>query len=721
MIETPIYLLALIVGFPFIGAAVTYLAGRADKVLRDRMACAVTIVEFAVLTVLLVTMGGKVGYLSLPGICQMGISFETDGFRAVYGTIAAFMWMMSTLFSAEYFAHYRNRNRYYLFLLMTLAATEGVLFSADLYTTFIFFELMSFTSYVWVAQDEKKESLRAAETYLAVAVIGGLSMLMGLFLLYHQSGTLKIDDLYQACQGKNVWAACICMLVGFGAKAGVFPLHIWLPKAHPVAPAPASALLSGILTKTGIFGILVISCKILFQDARWGTLMLVLGVLTMVVGAVLAVFSTDIKRILACSSVSQIGFILVGIGMQGLLGSENALAVRGTMLHMVNHSLFKLTLFMAAGVIYMNLHCLDLNKIQGFGKNKPLLKMVFACGALGIAGVPLFSGYISKTLIHESIVEYASEIKSGMLLGYSDIRLVEWLFLLSGGMTVSYMCKLYIAVFVQENQDSQLQKKYDDLKSSYMNKVSKTVLGICGVLFPVMGILPHLTMDHIADLGQEFMASSAVAEHAEVAYFSLNNLKGSLISIVSGILIYWLLIKTWMMQKNADGKTEYMNRWPKVLDLEDYLYRPVLLRILPAIGGGICGVLDRLVDIAAKVSPLAAYGEASFFNTIQDPVIVEMKKDIYHGRVELTDPEEGNHMTHAIGRLCNAVKHLLNATIWKKHPCQTDFIHKLSLLYEELRENTILIGRSMSYGLILFSLGLCITLIYLLISAVSMA
>ena len=383
---------------------------------------------------------------------------------------------------------------------------------------------------------------------------------------------------------------------------------------------------------------------------------------------------------------------------------------------MVNHSLFKLTLFMVAGVIYMNLHKLDLNEIQGFGRKKPFLKAVFLSGALGIGGIPLFSGYISKTLLHESIVEYAREAGRNQILGYSDVKMVEWLFLISGGMTVAYMCKLYIAVFVEKNQNPQLQKKYDDLKGRYMNPVSRAVLGICGILFPLMGILPYLTMNKIADLGQDFMGAEG---NRAVSYYSFANLKGSLISILIGVLMYFLLIRTWMMRLK-DGKNEYINRWPKVLDLEDYFYRPVLLQVLPAIGGGVSTVLDKMADVFAKIQPLAAYAEASFFNTIQDPVIVEMKQDIYHESQEMADPEEGNHLTYALGRCCNAVKHLLNATIWKKHPCQTDFIHKLALLYEELKENTILIGRSMSYGLLLFSLGLCITLIYLLISSVRM-
>ena len=135
---------------------------------------------------------------------------------------------------------------------------------------------MSFTSYTWVAHEETKEALRAAETYLAVAVIGGLVMLMGLFLLYGELGTLEFTRLAQAAEKSRlngnggyvrIFTASVCLLFGFGAKAGVFPLHIWLPKAHPVAPAPASALLSGILTKAGIFGVLVISCAILPFDA----------------------------------------------------------------------------------------------------------------------------------------------------------------------------------------------------------------------------------------------------------------------------------------------------------------------------------------------------------------------------------------------------------------------------------------------------------------------
>ena len=557
---------------PMIGAFVSYLIGRKNKTMRDYFVAGLTILEF-VFAVLLVAedVGHEGALVYVPEICGMGLTFTIDGFRVLYAAIACFMWMCTSLFSKEYFAHYRNRNRYFLFQLLTLGATAGIFLSADLYTTFIFFEVMSVSSYVWVAHDETAPSMRAAATYLAVAIIGGLTLLMGLFLLYSQTGTLLIGELYEACQGKNVYPACLCMLVGFGAKAGAFPLQIWLPKAHPVAPAPASALLSGILTKTGIFGVLVISCQILLHDPMWGAFILIIGLITMFLGALLAVFSIDFKRTLACSSVSQIGFILVGVGMQGLLGEHNEIAIRGTMLHMVNHSLFKLVLFMAAGVIYMNIHKLDLNDIRGFGRKKPLLKFIYLMGALGIGGIPLWSGYISKTLLHESMVEYIHELEGGhilnSLLSLNTMQIFEWIFLISGGMTIAYMTKLYVAVFVEKNRDAALQAKFDGMKK-YMNPLSACVLTICAVIFPIMGIFPYATMDVMADMSEGFMGWNH-AGHS-VDYFTWVNLKGSVISILIGAVLYFGVVRVLLMKKQSDGGQDYVNRWWKYFDLEDY-------------------------------------------------------------------------------------------------------------------------------------------------------
>ena len=541
-------LICLLVFMPMAAAILSYLLGRKTKPGRDLFVWSVVIAEFVLSMVLAENADSNV-QVTVPGICGFGLHFTVDGFRGIYAVIAAFMWMVTGLFSPEYFAHYRNRNRYYLFQLVTLGATEAIFLSADLYTTFVFFEIMSLCSYVWVAQDEKEASLRAGSTYLAVAIIGGMVLLMGIFLLQHQTGTLVIAELSQACEGKNLFAAGLCMFVGFAAKAGAFPIHIWLPKAHPVAPAPASSLLSGILTKTGIFGILVISCNILLHQELWGVFVLLIGVVTMFLGALLALFSVNFKRTLACSSVSQIGFILVGVGMLVLLGEENILAVRGTFLHMVNHSLFKLILFLVAAVIFRNTHKLDLNEIRGFGRKKPLLCFCYLMGALGIGGIPLWSGYISKTLLHESIVEYLHALEEGHILsGFftaANIKAVEWIFLFSGGLTVAYMCKLFVAVFLEQNRDEEAQKAFDK-KRPYWKPVSAVALTGSALVIPVLGMLPHGTMDVLAHMAQGFFGVSH-GGHA-VHYFTWMNLKGSLISIAIGAAIYLSIVRGWMLR-----------------------------------------------------------------------------------------------------------------------------------------------------------------------------
>lgn len=704
-------LIYLLVFMPMAAAVLSFLIGRKSKSGRDLFVRVAVAAEF-ILSLMLLISGSTAEDLmvSLPGVCGMGLHFTLDGFRRIYVVIAALMWMVSGQFSPEYFAHYRNRNRYYLFLLVTLGATEAIFLSADLYTTFVFFEIMSLCSYVWVAQDEKLESLRAGGTYLAVAVLGGMVMLMGIFLLYHQVGTLMIHDLAAACAGKKPYAAALCMLVGFGAKAGAYPIHIWLPKAHPVAPAPASSLLSGILTKTGIFSILVIGCRILSHDEAWGAFILLIGVVTMFLGALLALFSVNFKRTLACSSVSQIGFILVGVGMLGLLGEHNTLAARGTFLHMVNHSLFKLILFLVAAVIYQNTHKLDLNDIRGFGRKKPLLMFCYLMGALGIGGIPGWSGYISKTLLHESIVEYIHGMEHGEFLSRffteGSMKGIEWIFLISGGLTVAYMCKLFAAVFLEENKDPAVQKRYTQ-KSKYLDSVSGMMLAIVALLIPVMGALPHGTMDMLADMAQEFLGVHH-AGHA-VHYFTWVNLKGSVISVSIGAVLYLTVVRNWMM---VGG--DYVNRWPEWIDLEEKVYRPLLLKILPGIFGFLCGILDNVLDVTVKVLRSTGALLAGILDILVDGTVVLLRSTFYRDSYDWGELEEGNALTHVIGVFLNGLEELLNKTIWKDHEHKKDLEHWFVLKYAAFKENATVIGRSLSFGLVLFCIGLCATLIYLL-------
>ncbi len=674
-----------IVFYPMAGAFVSYLIGRRSKEGRNYFADFITVTEFLLALYAVFNLRGTEAELG--GVCGMGLMFTEDGFRGIYICVLSFMWMMTMIFSREYFTHYRNRNRYYLFQLLTLGATAGVFLSASLFTTFIFFEIMSFTSYVWVAQDERQESLRAAGTYLAVAVIGGMVLLMGLFLLYSALGTLTISELPAAAAAypnkARLYVAGGCALVGFGAKAGAFPLHIWLPKAHPVAPAPASALLSGILTKAGVYGILILSCYLFFGDEGWGTLILVLGLITMVLGAVLALFSVDIKRTLACSSMSQIGFILVGIAMMCLLGEESSLAVQGTFLHMMNHSLIKLVLFMAAGVIFMNLHKLDLNEIRGFGRGKPFLNFCFLMGALGISGIPLWNGYISKTLLHESIVEFSTE---------PVFVLVEWIFLISGGLTLAYMTKLYVCVFIEKNADPAVQAKYDSLNHQYMNKQTTAVLGISALVLPILGMTPYLTMTNLSGLAADFFRVEELGHLPE--FFGLECLEGAAISIAIGVAVYFLIVRKLLYRsgKHAQAGTlaaggTYLDLWPKWLDLENLVYRPLILTVLPAIGQFVCRVADSLMD----------------------SIVVFLRKTVYKDAKVVYKTGTLPQVNTEFGKLLDKGEAFL-----RNREEQDTFQRRFKERSLEREERSRTTQYSISYGLMLTGLGLVLILLYLL-------
>ncbi|MGN0624789.1 MAG: complex I subunit 5 family protein [Oscillospiraceae bacterium] len=590
------FLLIFLVLFPMAGAVAGYLTGRKSKSARDWLVLGVTVIELLGTLLLLYFPGSSV---RLGGICGLGLRFEADGFRMVMALLTSVVWMMTTLPSRSYFAHAHNRNRYYLFLLLALGATMGIFLSGDLYTTFIFFEMMSFASYVWVVQEETPEAIKASRSYLTIGVLGGLVTLMGVFLLYHLAGTLDFDALRSACASvedrRLLYAAGGCILFGFAAKAGMFPLHFWMPRSYTAAPAPATAILSAVLSKAGIFGVLIVSCDVFYRDADWGMLILILGVVTMLLGAILGLFSVNLKRTLACSSMSQIGFILVGVGMQGLLGAQNQLAVYGTVLHMINHSLIKLILFIIAGVIFTQTNSLELNEIRGWGRGKPLLMFCFLMAAVGVGGIPLWSGYISKTLLHESIVEYIEVLAEQGGAGF--MRTVEWLFLIAGGMTLAYMTKLFVAVFVEKKPEAGKPEK-----AVYMDKPTSVVLTVCGLTLLLFGLLAHDTMDKIAEISLSFLGGEEL-EHA-VRYFSWANLQGALISLIIGAVLYFGVVRLLLMKKDAQGVRVYVDRWPSWADLEKLVYRP-LLQGLAFVGAFCSRTVASLADwIIALVNRL---------------------------------------------------------------------------------------------------------------------
>ena len=440
----------------------------------------------------------------------------------------------------------------------------------------------------------------------------------------------------------------------------------------------------------------------------------------MLVGAVLAILSVDLKRIIACSSVSQIGFILVGTSMTVLLGEEGLLAARGTVLHMVNHSMFKLTLFLSAGIVVMNTHTLDLNRLRGYGKGRPFLAACFLSGALGIAGVPLFSGFVSKSLLHEAIVEYAAH--SHM----TSIHVAEWLFLLAGGMTFAYMLKILTALF--------LDKGGDAAPRPYAKLPTRLAVAVPAVLIPVLGILPSVLMDRIADLGETFLGFEGM--HT-ISYFTLENLKGAAISLGIGTVLYFAVVRGLTMQRQANGEMNYVNRLPSWLSLERRFYRPLIEVWLPNLLGAVASWADRLPGwLFSKLMPAAsALAKAldalpglifpkfmrivgagtEMLDMLPELVITVLRRTLYRERRPDTPPPIGNRASYALG---TAAERLVNAYVRLRHGSQGKGVAltaRVVKVFEDFHAENRLIVRSLSFAMLMACIGMFLILAYLLL------
>ena len=266
-----------------------------------------------------------------------------------------------------------------------------------------------------------------------------------------------------------------------------------------------------------------------------------------------------------------------------------------------------------------------------------------------------------------------------------------------------------MAVFVEENKDAAARKRYGE-KIRYWTTLSGAVLTAVTLAIPVMGMLPTVTMDALADMAQGFLGIHH-AGHA-VHYFTWTNLKGSVISVSLGAVLYLTVVRSWMMEKGV-----YVDRWPAWLDLEEKLYRPLMLKILPGFFGFLCGLMDHVFELCSKIAVWFGCLMAGILDILVDAFVVLLRVTVYRDSVDHGELEEGNALTHVIGMFLNGLENLLNKTVWKEHEHKKDLEHWFVLRYAAFKENATVIGRSLSYGLVLFCIGLCATLLYLLIVA----
>lgn len=389
--------------------------------------------------------------ISVPAVLGH-LEFVLDGVGLTFALIATFVWTAASLYAIDYLAPDGRERRYHLTSLLTLAAMLGIVTAGDLITLYVFFEWLGLAAYLFVVHAGGRAAERAGLKYLVMTLLGGFGVLTGLLLVHGLGGgDLGVALAVEPGQEGLRALAAVLLVAGFGVKAGVLGLHIWLPDAHTAAPAPASALLSGLMIKAGAYGILR-TVGGLFGlghgaagPAPGETLalaVLLLGSATMLAGVVMALWQHEAKRLLAYSSVSQMGFILVGIGSARLLVEGGAIGWSGTLLHVVNHALFKGLLFLAVGAVIHATGVGDLRRLGGLARRMPWTFAFALIATAGIVGVPGLNGFASKSVLHHAL-EYAEHATHLGVLAWA-----ERVFTLTTVGTAAALTKLVVLAFL---------------------------------------------------------------------------------------------------------------------------------------------------------------------------------------------------------------------------------------------------------------------------------
>lgn len=386
---------------PILSALPLLFIQRVSAKLRDVLTQLVIAVTLVLVTMMYpyIKTHGAIG-VSFPGILPpFGISFRVDLLGFLLALIATVVWLLVTIYAKAYMDHEGGGNRFYPFLLLSLGGCLGVFLTGDFFSLFVFFELMSLASYVLVIHEENEAAMAAGYKYLILTLIGGLALFFGIVIAFEVATNVNIapNNYLFSEVNRLSFIAFLAFLVGFGMKMGIFPMHVWLPDAHPVAPSPASALLSGVMLKTGAYGLIRVIYNVygfqFIKAAGWDTILLVLAAITIFLGSAVAIAQTDIKRRLAYSSIGQMGYVLLGIALL----TENGLI--GGIFHIFSHALMKSTLFLAAGAIIYKTGKRRISDLGGIGYEMPITLTCFTVAALAMIGIPPLNGFISKLVL----------------------------------------------------------------------------------------------------------------------------------------------------------------------------------------------------------------------------------------------------------------------------------------------------------------------------------
>ena len=358
----------------------------------------------------------KIGGWEAVGKIPIAIYFVLDGLSVFMLFIINLIGFLSAFYAISYIKKYTGENNFYTLFSLMVAGMNGVVLTGDLFNLFVFLEIAVIASYALVAFGIEKEELEASFKY---QVLGGMASLLILFcigLLYWNTKTLNIADIATIIKAgtynKILIFTQLVLITGFGLKAAIIPFHAWLPDAHSSAPSPISSMLSGVLIKAvGIYAIIRLFFNMFSISYEVALTLTILGVLSMVVGALLAIGQWDIKRLLAYSSISQVGYIIMGFGIGLLILTTNgnktiaALSIFGGLFHLINHAVFKGLLFLSAGAVEHRTGTRDLNKMGGLSSKMPVTSSSSLIASLAISGMPPFNGFFSKLVIIVAAVQ----------------------------------------------------------------------------------------------------------------------------------------------------------------------------------------------------------------------------------------------------------------------------------------------------------------------------
>lgn len=340
-----------------------------------------------------------------------GIGLEIDALSLFLALIITVASLLSVIYSLKYMSKDNGLEKYYVLFLLLTASMLGFVFTGDLFNMYVMLEIMTFSAIALTAfRNYKDKSVEAAFKYIVTGSLGSSLILLGTALLYMQTRTLNIAEITAVIRSNGEFTpvmilAFTTIIVGYAVKAFMVPCHTWPTDAHMAAPSSISMILSGVMSKTGVYGIirLVFILFGLSNNKYVGFLILIWGIITMVIGVSMALLQHDFKRLLAFHSVSQIGYIITALGIAILeTGSIRVLAMTGSLYHMINHALFKGLLFLTAGAVLYVTGTTDLESLSGLGKKMPFTMAMFLVGAAAISGIPPFNGFVSKWIIYES-------------------------------------------------------------------------------------------------------------------------------------------------------------------------------------------------------------------------------------------------------------------------------------------------------------------------------